>query len=145
MYRYSILPEEIKGLSNKLFCTFTYQSNLDDTIRLINRTYEILFDKIFVFSVAESQELLCTYNIDTSNILSTHIIPDTLIIQRKKDTNTFYTVKALNALITAFNNGVLDPHFRINWNNYKNSILITRGGELCHLATKIYDVIHIRK
>lgn len=140
-----ISQEEIKGLSNKLFCTFTFETSLNDTIRLINKTYNVLYDKIFVLSVTGTRELLCTYNIDTSNILPTHIIPDTLIIQRKKDTNTLYTVKALNALIESLNNGVLDPYFRINWNNYKNSILITRDGELCHLATKIYDVIHIRK
>lgn len=145
-YDSNILQEEIKGLSsNKLFCTFTHLENLNDTIRLINRTYTILFDKIFVLSISETKELICTYNIDTSNTLPSHIIPDTIIIQRKKDTNTLYTVKALNALIESINNGVLDPYFRINWNNYKNSILITRDGELCHLATKIYDVIHIRK
>ena len=44
---------------------------------------------------------------------------------RKKDSNTLYTINSLNELIKKLNNGVLDTSYSINWNDYKNTILLT--------------------
>ena len=53
---------------NKLFCTFTSPSDLEETLMEINRRYTILFNKVFVLESPQSDELICTYNIDTGNV-----------------------------------------------------------------------------
>ena len=54
---------------------------------------------------------------------------NTISIHRKKETNTLYTVNALNAIIRRVNNGVLDKTFQVDWNNYQNSFILTDGND----------------
>lgn len=126
--------------NNKLFCTFSPLDNIDETIAIISSKYTILFNKIFILESPHSEELICTYNIDMGNI-STQPLPNTILLHRKKESNTLYTINALNTLIKSLNGGELDNKFRINWEDYKNSILLTTGSELRKLDTKIYKVI----
>ena len=49
-------------------------------------------------------------------------IPDTISLHRKKNTNTLYTINALNDLIRELNAGKLDKTYPIKWENYKNSL-----------------------
>jgi hypothetical protein len=48
----------------------------------------------------------------------------------KTETNTIYTVNALNEIIKTVNNGQLDKEYQIDWQLYRNWILIMRNGEL---------------
>lgn len=127
---------------NKLFCTFTAKDELEDIISTINRRHSILYNKIFVLESPQSEELICTYNIDTGNV-SEAPLPNTILLHRKKESNTLYTINALNTLIKKLNNGVLDTSYIINWHDYKNSILLTNGPELRKLDTSIYKIIDL--
>ena len=55
---------------------------------------------------------------------------NTISIHRKKDSNTLYTVNALNAVIKNLNNGVLDKSFVVDWSRYENTLLLTNGDDL---------------
>jgi hypothetical protein len=134
-----ITPE---SLMNKLFCTFSPKDALDDTLREINREYTILYKKIFVLTTQDSEEYLCTYNIELDGS-TTKILPNTILLHRKKESNTLYTINALNTLIKNLNNGVLDTSYVINWADYKNSVLLTQGDELKRLNTNIYKIIAV--
>jgi hypothetical protein len=127
---------------NKLFCTFTSPSAVDETISTISSKYSILFNKIFVLESPDSDELVCTYNIDTGNV-SSQPLPNTILLHRKKESNTLYTINALNTLIKSLNGGVLDTQYRINWYDYKNCILLTTGEDLRRLDTKINKVVNL--
>ena len=131
-----------ENILNKLFCTFTSPSAVDETISTISTNYSILFNKIFVLESPHSEELICTYNIDTGNV-SSQPLPNTILLHRKKESNTLYTINALNTLIKSLNGGVLDTQYRINWYDYKNCILLTTGVELRRLDTKIFKVINL--
>jgi hypothetical protein len=50
---------------------------------------------------------------------------NTISVHRKKETNTLYTVNALNEIIQRLNNGVLDKTYQLEWYNYQNSLLLT--------------------
>lgn len=50
---------------------------------------------------------------------------NTISIHRKKETNTLYTVNALNEVIRAVNNGVLDKSYQLDWQQYQNSFILT--------------------
>ena len=125
---------------NKLFCTFTTPSALDETVATINRKYSILFNKIFVLESPQSDELICTYNIDTGNMAASPMA-NTILLHRKKESNTLYTINALNTLIKSLNEGVLDTRFIVNWQDYKNSILLTNGPDLRKLDTAIFKIV----
>lgn len=141
--------EEIKlieitseSIMNKLFCTFSSKEGLDDTLREINKEYTILYKKIFVLASPESEEFLCTYNIEIEGS-QTKILPNTILLHRKKESNTLYTINALNTLIKQLNGGVLDTSFPINWQDYKNSVLLTQGDDLKRLNTTIHKIVAV--
>lgn len=129
---------------NKLFCTFTSPADLDETVATINRRYAVLFSKIFVLESPQSDELMCTYNIDTGNMANSPM-SNTILLHRKKESNTLYTINALNTLIQSLNNGVLDKNFIINWADYKNCILLTNGPDLRRLDTSIHKIVDFNK
>jgi len=137
-----IIEISADSLMNKLFCTFSSKEGLDDTLREINREYTILYKKIFVLASPESEEYMCTYNIELQGG-QTKILPNTILLHRKKESNTLYTINALNTLIKKLNNGVLDTSFVINWNDYKNSILLTQGEDLKRLNTTIHKIVAV--
>ena len=125
---------------NKLFCTFTSPADLEETVTTINRKYAILFNKVFVLESPQSDELICTYNIDTGNMAASPMA-NTILLHRKKESNTLYTINALNTLIKSLNGGVLDTRFIVNWQDYKNSILLTNGPDLRKLDTAIHKIV----
>lgn len=142
MQEQKIIEITAESLMNKLFCTFSSKDGLDDTLREINREYTILYKKIFVLASPESEEYMCTYNIELQGG-QTKILPNTILLHRKKESNTLYTINALNTLIKKLNNGVLDTSFMINWNDYKNSILLTQGDDLKRLNTTIHKIVAV--
>ena len=142
MQEQKIIEITAESLMNKLFCTFSSKEGLDDTLREINREYTILYKKIFVLASPESEEYMCTYNIELQGG-QTKILPNTILLHRKKESNTLYTINALNTLIKKLNGGVLDTSFVINWNDYKNSILLTQGDDLKKLNTTIHKIVAV--
>jgi hypothetical protein len=65
------------------------------------------------------------------------------LVHRKKESNTLYTINALNELIKSLNGGVVDTRFQIDWQHYKNTILLTQQNELKQLRTKIHEIIEL--
>ena len=84
-----------EDLMNKLFCTFSSKDKLEETLETIKAEYNIMYNKIFVLESKDSDEYLCTYNIEVQGE-STKILPNTILLHRKKETNTLYTINSLN-------------------------------------------------
>ena len=131
----------IKDLNNKLFCTFTDPQNLDVLVEDIKAKYSIIYNKMFVLEIIGKEEYVITYNVEHANV--SYIPDNTILVHRKKESNTLYTINALNELIKKLNGGVVDIKFAINWNHYKNCILLTQHNELNQLNTKIFKIIEI--
>ena len=133
--------ENLSDLNNKLFCTFTDLEGLDILIEDIKAKYDIIYNKLFVLEIVGKDEYVVTYNVDQTN-LST--IPEqTILVHRKKESNTLYTINDLNELIKKLNGGVVDTSFKIDWQHYRNCILLTQHNELNQLNTKIYKIIEV--
>jgi len=133
----------IEELANKLFATFSKKEDIEQTIEVITARYSILFNKIFILESKDSDEFICTYNIDPGNLSTTTVLPNTILLHRKKESNTLYTINALNTLVKTLNNGIADPNFKVEWNDYKNTILLTNGPDLRKLETTIHKIINI--
>ena len=129
-------------LKNKLFCTFSAKDRLEDTLDMIRDEYTIMYGKIFVLESENSDEYLCTYNIEVDES-ATRILPNTILLHRKKESNTLYTINSLNLLIKSLNEGILDTSYRVNWPDYRNTVLLTQGDDLKKLSTKIYKIVTI--
>jgi hypothetical protein len=132
---------EDMALTNKLFCTFVEEQQIDGFIEDIKNYYTIAYNKIFVLYVKSNNEYVCTYNIMETEI--DEIPYNTILVHRKKESNTLYTINALNELIKKLNDGVVDVNYRINWQHYKNTILLTQHDELKQLRTKIYKIVEL--
>jgi hypothetical protein len=109
-------------LKTQLLCTFAHRSDINIVSEYIQHNYEIPERRIFVFSNAEvSDNLFCTYNANETARRG----QNTISIHRKKETNTLYTVNALNEVIRTVNNGVLDKTYQLDWSVYQNSFILT--------------------
>jgi len=130
-----------RDVNNKLFCTFTDLEGLDILISELTKAYSIMYNKMFVLYVKSTDEYVVTYNVEQGNV---EAIPlNTILVHRKKETNTLYTINALNDLIKKLNGGVVDPSYRVNWQHYKNCILLTNHNELKQLNTKVYKIVEL--
>jgi hypothetical protein len=140
-YGFDTTDLNFDDVSNKLFCTFSELDEIDNLIDNIQSQYTVLYNKIFVLQIKSSNEYVCTYNIDYSNL--NEIPENTILVHRKKETNTLYTINALNELIKKLNGGVVDVTYRINWIHYRNCILLTQHNELKQLNTKVYKIVEL--
>lgn len=125
----------------RLLCTFTQETNIQDTIDLIESNYNILNNKIFILSMSKTSELACTYNIESGNLKD--LLDNTIAIHRHKETNTLYTINGLNYLISSLNNNVVDKNYKVNWNDYSNSAILVTDKALIIHQLEIFDIIKL--
>lgn len=135
-YDYNLLT-----MSNKLFCTFSSEQQLDEILGTIQTKYKIIYNKIFVLYAKTLDEYIVTYNVEFGNV--SNFLENTILVHRKKESNTLYTINSLNRLIESLNGGVLDTNFRVEWNDYQNCILLTKGNELKRVNTKLFRIIEL--
>ena len=84
---------------------------------------------------------MLTYNVKKSD--TSGFLPNTILLHRKKETNTLYTINAVNHIIREANNGVLDTSYRLQWQNYRNSILLTNKEGLNIIPTRLKEIIDL--
>ena len=133
--------KKIGDLNNKLFCTFTDLEGLDGLVEDIKSKYSIIYNKLFVLEIIGKNEYVVTYNVEQANIGS--IPENTILVHRKKESNTLYTINALNELIKKLNGGVVDTRYKVDWQHYRNCVLLTQHNELNQLNTKIHKIIEV--
>ena len=122
---YDYDPTNTYDVNNRLFATFTDLDTLDDLIENITKSYSIMYKKMFVLYVKSTDEYVVTYNVEQGNI---NTIPEnTILVHRKKESNTLYTVNALNKLVVSLN-GKPDKTYQVNWNDYRNLLLLAYDG-----------------
>ena len=130
-------------MNNRLYCTFTTKDGIEEIVDRIRSSYVILFNKIFVLESLDGEKIMLTYNVDMNNSSTNNIIDNTILVHRKKQTNTLYTINALNELIKSLNNGYLDKTYTINWNDYQNCILLIQTEGVNKIDTKIREIIKL--
>ena len=127
--------------STQLLCTFTTKGDLETTLQQIRETYTIVYNYIYVLqNKANLEELFVTYNIDTTK-QPNKPLAGTILIHRKKESNTLYTINALNELIREENGGTLDKGFQLDWTKFRNCIILTNVTGTKRIQTRVCDVI----
>lgn len=115
---------------------------MERVVRDIGSTFEVVTGKVFMLRMPTNRhELILSYNV----MLEEHkeFLTDSILVHRKKETNTIYTINALNALIMDLNNGVLDRQYPIDWIRYRDMILLKNQDGIRRIAVEkagIYEV-----
>ena len=131
-------------MKTQLLATFTTKENLDEIVEKIKDSYTIIFNKIYVLqNENDINELMCTYNVDTTNGVDYNKVTGTISLHRKKHSNTLYTINALNEVIANLNNGIIDSKFLVPWENFKNTLMVTNSDGLNKISTRIYKIVKI--
>jgi hypothetical protein len=131
-------------MRTQLLCTFTTKTDLDTSVKNITNAYTIAFGKVYVLQNEDNtNELICTYNVDLAAGADFNDVKGTISLHRKKHSNTLYTINALNEVIADLNNGVIDSKFIVPWENFKNTLLVTNSDGLNKINTRIYKIIKI--
>lgn len=98
--------------------------NIIQTCQLSNR---------FIFLMCEKENptnKIITYNaVYDKNNQPAHQLY-TIRVHRKKQTNTLYTINALNAAVALEHDGEKGKHLRLSWEKYANSLMLTTGSQL---------------
>lgn len=129
-------------MRTQLVCTFVKKHEIDETLDVIAKSFSVLNNKVFLLkSINIQNELMLSYNV----LLDTRkdFLPGSIMVHRKKETNTIYTINALNELIMNLNNGVLDKQYPIEWENYTNTMLLKKPDGLKILnieMVRVYDI-----
>tara|TARA_B100000287_G_scaffold369937_1_gene367117 strand:- start:46 stop:447 length:402 start_codon:yes stop_codon:yes gene_type:complete len=133
-------------MRTQLLCTFTDKENFDTIVENIKNAYSIIFERIYVLqNEDDTNELICTYNVDTKDGVDYNAVKGTISLHRKKHSNTLYTINALNEVIANLNNGVIDSKFIVPWENFKNTLLVTNSEGLNKINTRIFKIIKINE
>lgn len=130
--------------NTQLLCTFTTVDLLDKTIDAVTDSYELIFNKIYLLeNTDDANQLVLTYNVNKNFEPFVPPPPSTISVHRKKQTNTIYTINAINKLIESKNGGKLDKSFRIDWSELQNTVLVTAYGKLKRVNTKLNQIIEL--
>ena len=115
-----------------LMASFVDRDDIYFALEKISNEINIEKNNIFVFKNTGSGDYIFTYNLhpEKANIKFSSIWKNTISIHRKKNTNTLYSLNAMNELIKSKNRGVLNKGYKIKWDNYENQMLIIKNGKL---------------
>ena len=128
-------------MRTQLLCTFTTKQRLNEVVDIVVTCNDVLYEKIYVFqNTNELNQLICTYNVEHQPDYQENII-DTISLHRKKQSNTLYTINALNEVIREKNDGVLDKSYMVDWLEFENTLLLTNEMGLQKIPTKIFQII----
>lgn len=128
-------------MKTQLLCTFAENDSLQDTLQKVRENYKIVYNYIYVLqNKTNLEELYITYNIDVE-FRPPIQLENTILVHRKKQSNTLYTINALNQLIKEENGGVLDTNFSLDWEKFKNSIILTGATGIRKIPTRIFQKI----
>ena len=136
-------------METQLLCTFCTSDELVDTCQNISEKYQVVSNKIFILEntkeaadiYSDEQQLILTYNVTNADL--SDVLNSTISVHRKKQTNTIYTINALNKLIMEKNNGILDKRFRVDWEELENMVLVTAYGKLKRIPTQVKQILKL--
>jgi hypothetical protein len=126
--------------ARQLLCTFSNSKDFRTVADDIRKFYEVYSNRIFAFANAQSlKEVYLTYNVLNMR-KDAPKFPNTILIHRKKQTNTLYTLNAMNRLIEE-ENGKADKTYVVNWKLYENSLIITGDVSIRIIPLKISTIL----
>ncbi len=131
-------------IKKQFLCTFSNDKNYTKDVEDIIKNFDLIDKKIFIFSNTNvPNDIYITFNIEKSQVNLNKKHKNTISIHRKKETNTLYTLNAMNRLIEDENDGVFDKSFKLSWNLYQNSIILTNNPGVKIIHIKLLSIVNV--
>ncbi len=103
----------------------------EDYVQELVETVDLSSPYIFLFHRSKSaSDYIVTYNVSDPKISRSSTNSYTMRVHRKKQSNTLYTINALNAAVSLQHSGSTGKDLPLNWDEYKNCLLLTEGKNL---------------
>lgn len=127
--------------SRQLLCTFSNIISYKSDLTSISNLYTPILTKFFIFeNVKNKKDLYITYSIDTTQKFQK--LNSTISIHRKKETNTLFSLNAMNKLITEDNGGIFDKEFQVNWELYRDCIILTGDISIRVININLLEIVN---
>jgi len=124
-----------------LLCTFSNKNTFKKTVDDIRDFYEVYINRVFAFSNTKNlDEVYLTYNVLNLNKDAPKFV-NTILIHRKKQTNSLFTINSMNRLIEE-ENGERDSNYQIDWSLYKDCLIITGDISVRIIPLKLLLTFH---
>lgn len=125
-------------MNTQLLCLFTTKEELEKSIQFILGSYTLTNPNVFILeNKTQLEECYITFNVEKGSIA----IPSdwkTILVHRKKQSNTIYTINALNEVVKSKTGGMLDNSYMIDWEEFRNCILTTSNSGYKKIPTKVF-------
>ncbi len=132
-----------RGFLLASFLTGVDDQGILDEVNYIVENLDLTNQFIFLFQLTEDPlKKVLTYNILPAKGKPFNSRLFTMRIHRKKQTNTLYTINALNAAVASQHDGATGKNLKLDWEPFANSILLTEGKKL---QTHPVEVVKIFK
>jgi hypothetical protein len=132
-------------MNTQLLCLFTTKDDLDKSYNFIIENYSLTNPNIFVLeSKSRPDDLFITFNVEKGAAA----IPSgwkTILVHRKKQSNTIYTINALNEVVKSKTGGQIDNSYMIDWEEFRNCILTTANTGYKKIPTKVFKSINLEE
>ena len=132
-------------MNTQLLCLFTTKGELDKSVEFVLNQYILTNPNVFVLENKINEgELYITFNVEKG---SSAIDSEwkTILVHRKKQSNTIYTINALNEVVKSKTGGVLDNSYMIDWDEFKNCIITTSSIGYKKIPTKVFKSFNVEE
>ena len=132
-------------MNTQLLCLFTTKGELDKSVEFVLNQYILTNPNVFVLENKINEgELYITFNVEKG---SSAIDSEwkTILVHRKKQSNTIYTINALNEVVKSKTGGILDNSYMIDWDEFKNCIITTSSIGYKKIPTKVFKSFNVEE
>jgi hypothetical protein len=120
-----------------LLMSFSNESEYKTHLQVIREIYRPESSLFVIQNRYDDNEIYITFN--TQYNFKT---PGIIKINKKRDTNTLFTIDAVNHL-SMQENGEILKDWSPNWNEFENCLLLMRDGEFSVIPTKVKEIIKL--
>ena len=131
-----------------LLASFKKREEYEVALQLINQYFDIVNKRIFLLkNKDDDSKIIFTFNVQYKEEINERFdkfVSNTISLHRKKETNTLYTLNCLNLIVMKeTGKDIPDKSHKIEWENYRNSILITKQNEIIRINTELEKIINL--
>tara|TARA_R100001510_G_C7634012_1_gene192472 strand:+ start:931 stop:1362 length:432 start_codon:yes stop_codon:yes gene_type:complete len=133
-----------RGILLASFLTTDDDSKVQDEVEFIVNNIQITNNYIFLLQDEKDPlRKIITYNavVKKGDPFNPRLY--TMRVHRKKQTNTLYTINALNKAVSEQHDGQTGKHLKLDWSAYENCILLTSGKQLKVVPLQVTKIFKI--
>ncbi len=130
-------------MNTQLLCLFTTKDEINIAQDFILKNYTLTNPNVFILeNKSKPDEFFITFNVEKG---SAPIDSQwkTILVHRKKQSNTIYTINALNEVVKSKTGGMLDNSYMIDWEEFRNCIITTSNLGYKKIPTKVFKSFNV--